>query len=65
MDKNDQSEGIALRRWQVEQLRLIADLIRGDWSGSIFDGRDVKRWIESTLDGKDVRNYLKEIQDEY
>lgn len=32
-------------------LRRIANLWRGDWSGTEFDGRDGKRWILAALDG--------------
>jgi len=29
-------------------------MIRGDWSGTEFDGRDVKRWIETALSGDET-----------
>ena len=51
--------------WQVEQFHLIADLIRGDWSGEKFDGREVEKWILSTLEGGDIRNDLRKIQESY
>ena len=51
--------------WQIEQLRLIASLIRGDWSGYVFDGRDVRDWINSTIDKEDIRKSLNNLLDEY
>ena len=54
-----------LEPYQVEQLHRIADLIRGDWSGSSFDGRDVKKWIMRTLSGEDIRKELSEYEDNY
>lgn len=29
----------------------IAILIGGDWSGDVFDGRDVKDWIDRVIEG--------------
>ena len=56
---------VEFKDWQIEQLRLIASLIRGDWSGYAFDGRDVRDWIDSTIEGKDIRKSLQEIMDDY
>ena len=52
-------DSLVLDEWQIEQFKLIADLIRNDWSGTEFDGRDVKRWILATLDGKNMLEELK------
>lgn len=49
---------IILEEWQVRQFIRIGDLIRGDWSGFDFDGRDVKKWITATLDGKNIDDEL-------
>jgi hypothetical protein len=55
-----------LKEWNEERiprLYLIGDLIRADWSGDYFDGRDVRDWIDLVLGGKyeefdnDVRPY--------
>ena len=32
-------------------LLRIGTLIRGDWSGDAFDGRDVQDWIEQVIAG--------------
>jgi len=64
MNKDDEP-AVTLKHWQVEQLKLIGELIRGDWSGLKFDGRNIRNWIDETLNGKDIRKNLKEIQDEY
>ena len=57
--------GKYFKNYQIEQLTRIGALIRGDWSGTLFDGRDVLEWIEETLDGKDIRKKLAEFEDEY
>jgi hypothetical protein len=44
-----------LREWDEERiprLNLVGELIRGDWSGTEFDGRDVRDWIDLILGGK-------------
>lgn len=56
---------LLLQDWQVEQLQLIGTLIRGDWSGSAFDGRDIRNWIDATLDGKNILKDLRGYQDNY
>lgn len=55
---------------QIELLRLIGDTWRGDWSGSVFDGRDGRRWIETALTGTDTEldelaAELRRIEDYY
>ena len=62
----DSTDGnLTLEGWQVEQLKRIADLIRGDWSGSIFDGREVQDWILQTLNGANLNDEFDEIDTEY
>ncbi len=34
---------------EKELLGLIGSLIRGDWSGNHFDGRDVRDWIQRVV----------------
>jgi len=51
--------------WQIEQLRLIGLLCRMDWSGHIFDGKDVKAWINRTIEGKDIREDLNQLKEGY
>jgi hypothetical protein len=48
---------------RVTLIRRAASLIRGDWSGMDFDGRDVDDWIRTALDGTDeeVSTLLKEL----
>lgn len=41
---------------QIQRLKEIGEIVRGDWSGSVFDGRDVKRWIDSVLSGNALDN---------
>lgn len=44
-----------IKEWddeRVPRLSLVGELIRGDWSGTEFDGRDVRDWIGLILDGK-------------
>ena len=36
---------------EKELLLRIGALIRGNWSGIPFDGRDVLEWIEMVVDG--------------
>ncbi len=62
--KDKQKNGLMLEEWQIEQFKLIGDLIRNDWSGIEFDGRDVKRWILATLDGENILEMLKEKDEE-
>ncbi len=49
---------------RIALIRLAGDLIRGDWSGYSFDGRDVKRWLETALSGteKEVAETLKNLR---
>lgn len=56
-DLNKYSEVLEgqLREWdeeRVPRLSLVGELIRNDWSGTEFDGRDVRDWIDLILDGK-------------
>lgn len=39
---------------RADALRRIGLLWRGDWSGTVFDGRDGQRWIETALSGGTV-----------
>jgi len=36
-------------RWQL--VGIVGSKIRGDWSGTEFDGRDVRNWLETAADG--------------
>lgn len=55
---------------RINLFRRIGDLWRGDWSGSSFDGRDGKRWIDTILDGTDsqvdkIEDWIKSLEEEY
>ena len=53
---------IELSDLQVKRLEQIADLIRGDWSGGDFDGRDIKKWILLVLSGNtDMDDLFNEL----
>lgn len=43
-------------------LRRIGNILRGDWTMTEFDGRDVKRWIDTVLDGD--ADALRELGEE-
>jgi hypothetical protein len=43
-------------------LRRVGNIMRSDWSMTMFDGRDVKRWINTALDGD--ADALRELADE-
>lgn len=45
----------------IEQLQLIGSLTGKDWSGTVFDGGDVKKWIEDTISGEDIRAKLNSV----
>ncbi len=49
---------------RVKIIDLTGELIRGDWSGYDFDGRDVKKWLETALYGRDeaVSGLLVELK---
>lgn len=48
-------------------LQRIGSLIRGDWSGSVFDGRDVRDWINLVCEGKldEAENIISIYEKEY
>ena len=50
---------------EIEFLKRIGSLVRGNWSGSPFDGRDVQNWIYKVIDGKfdELDQELKEYED--
>lgn len=39
----------------------VGHLIRGDWSGTFFDGRDVLRWLQRIVDGDRLDELEKEL----
>lgn len=52
---------VVWEQWRIDQLREIARLIGGNWSGSPFDGRDIRDWIKATIEGRDIREDLKDL----
>ena len=66
-EPNNQTDNttVSWSRWQVEQLILIGTLARIDWSGHMFDGRDVRSWIACTIREEDIRKDLKFLIDGY
>jgi hypothetical protein len=55
---------------RVRVIRRIGSIWRGDWSGTMFDGRDGRRWLETALDGDDdaldaLESELAAIEDSY
>jgi hypothetical protein len=42
---------VPLESGRAALIRRIGSILRGDWSMTEFDGRDVKRWIDTALDG--------------
>lgn len=53
---------------EKELLLRIGTLIRGDWSGTYFDGREVRDWIQRVVEGKDLDDLdetLKAYEENY
>lgn len=52
---------------EAKLLRRIGHLIRNDWSGYAFDGRNVLDWIEQVIEGKfdELDKELKEYEEDY
>jgi hypothetical protein len=46
-------------------LRRVASILRGDWSMTCFDGRNVKHWIDTALDGdpRELAELAKDLTD--
>lgn len=53
-----------IEHWQIEQLQRVGSLIRGNWSGYPFDGRDIRNWIDEILLGENIDAKLKEYEEE-
>jgi len=50
-DMGDPDPGAVPLDERVALLRRVGNIMRGDWSMTMFDGRDVKWWITTALDG--------------
>lgn len=50
----EDKDKVTLSGDRIEIIRLTGLLIRGDWSMTSFDGRDVKRWLDTALYGNPI-----------